>query len=302
MKNLKNSYPKVLHNYLEAFIDTLTHSKKFSKHTCNSYALDIKQFAAFWEQHYKNFHLTQLDHEMADRYLVFLYEAGLSRKSIARKISALRLFYDHLKLQQDLAKNPFKGLKIKALNQEIPKTIPEHILRNFLDTLKGESFIAARQHFCAECLYSTGIRVSELVQIDLRDIQTDDACVVKGKGAKERLIWFSPLLKKVLDIYLGYRSQIKSPKSEALLLSQKGLRLSARQVQRDFVAMRQRCHLPEWFSPHSLRHAFASSILNQGAPLAVVKDLLGHESIQSTAIYTHVNLEALKTKMDSLNE
>lgn len=300
MRNLKNFCPKTQQKLIDPFLESLKFTRQFSDNTCKSYLLDIKQYYSFLTSSKPSLTIQEVDIHHAELYLEYLYRASLTRKSMARKLSALRLFYEYLVLNKKVGKNPFKGIKIKGLDSNLPKTIPEQTLKIFLDQLKGDSFLTARQHFCVECLYGTGLRVSELISINFQDIQTDDTCVIKGKGSKERMIWFSPTVKKSLESYLHFRSEIKLEDQEALLVSKKGKRLSVRQVQREFKDLRNMYQLPEWFSPHSLRHAFASSVLNHGAPLAVVKKLLGHESIQSTSVYTHINLEGLKKKMNKL--
>ena len=302
MKNLNNTCPKALKKFLEPFLDTLLFTKKFSNHTCQSYYLDIKQFYSFISSQQPQQGIDTVVLETAESYLSYLYQQKLSRKSIARKFSALRLFFDYLYLHNHIAKNPFQFIKIRGLRQDIPKTIPENNLKDFLDSLKAHDFISSRQLFCMECLYATGLRISEMLQLNIHDIQADGTCVIKGKGDKERLVWFSDKVREVLTHYISFRQAYDKYKEPALLISKKGLRLSARQLQREFASIRKVNDLPDWFTPHALRHAFASAVLNNGASLSVVQQLLGHQSIQSTTVYTHVNLEGIKQKMDSIDE
>lgn len=297
----KASFPKILEELIASFLTFLCVHKQYSPHTISNYKRDLEQFFIFSLENFKTMPAYLIDHQHCYAYIDTLNQRKLSRRSMARKLSALRSFYAYLTQKKYIPQNPFKGIKLIQKKVAIPKSTPTKTIMAFLDHLDYQSFTQARQRFCFECLFGTGLRISELLNINLSHLNIENAkCLIKGKGSKERWVFFSPTILKWLNNYLIFRQHVADPKQDALILSKKGQRLSSRHLQRELKSLKQHCGLPDWFSPHHFRHAFATALLNNGASLNDVKSLLGHESIKSTQVYTHVGISQLKKRIDTI--
>ena len=297
----KASFPKALQNIITSFLQVLSINKQYSPHTVSNYKRDLEQFFSFLLENVKTTPVYLIDQKHGYAYFDTLNQSKLSRRSIARKLSALRTFYAYLSQKSYVSQNPFKSIKLIQKKASIPKSMPTKTVMAFLDHLDYQNFSQARQRFCFECLFGTGLRISELLNINLSHLNLEnDSCLILGKGSKERWVFFSPTIIKWLNHYLIFRNDVANPKQDALILSKRGQRLSSRHLQRELKHLKKQFGLPEWFSPHQFRHAFATAILNNGASLNDVKSLLGHESIKSTQVYTHVGLNKLKKRIDTI--
>ena len=288
---MNNTSPHHHKNALHSFLSYLHYQKHVSKHTIKNYRFDLEHFFNY-VQHSS---LHTLHSKDADQYVIDLQKQNYSRRTIARKCACLRHFFSFFLIKTSMTKNPFQHIKIKQTSHQIPDMIPESDIHAFLDQLQDHNLQLARQKFCFEMLYGTGIRIAELTHLEMSHFSSHfSSCTLLAKGQKERLIFLSPTIKKWLVHYLSFRKKIHNLDTPFLLVSTKGNPLSDRHIQRELKAYCKQGFLPDWFTPHSFRHAFATSLLNRNIPLNTLKALMGHESIRSTEVYTHVSLDRLK--------
>jgi integrase/recombinase XerC len=292
------------------FLQHLRHERNLSEETLRAYASDLGQFSAHVSSYLglSTVELGKIGPEIIRGYLASVHKS-LEKTSRARKLSALRSFYRYLNSAGIFPENPADLVSHPRIRQKIPAFLPVDAVFHLLDTLsrsailRGASWRKARNWALFESLYSTGVRVSELVKLNLNGVAFDEAVVrVSGKGRKERIV---PIGSKALDALKYYSSalELQFPKarsiSQALFLNSNGGRLTARSVERILKAELIACGLWQRLSPHGLRHTFATHLLNAGADLRAIQEMLGHESLSTTQRYTHVNMEQLMKVYDS---
>lgn len=271
------------------FLEYLQVIKKHSHNTLNSYQIDICEF---YEYNKCQIAITK---ETINNYLNYLYEKNQKKSTIARKLSSLRCFYAYLHKQGKIAVNYFERVKNPKKNQTLPKFVKEiYIDKMFLIPDQSTS-LGQRNSLILHMLYSTGLRVSELVNIKLKDInQIERTIKILGKGSKERMVIYGNNTSEILKKYLsnGYY-ELNQHSSEYLFLNKNGNKLSDRYIRKILDDTILKASISMHVSPHMLRHTFATSMLNNGADLVSVKDLLGHTSLNTTSIYTHVTNEMI---------
>ncbi len=292
------------------FFQYLRHERNLSEETLRAYANDLRQFAGYVSTLVgaSAVELTMISQDTIRGYLASVHRS-LEKTSRARKLSALRSFYRYLNSAGIFAENPADLVAHPRIKQKIVSFLPVDAVFHFLDALsraalrQGSSWRKARNWALFESLYSTGIRVSELVKLNLGGVAFDEAIVrVSGKGRKERII---PIGTKALDALKYYLSalEFQFPKrraaSQALFLNSRAGRLTARSVDRILKAELIACGLWQRLSPHGLRHTFATHLLNAGADLRAIQEMLGHESLSTTQRYTHVNVDQLMKVYDA---
>ncbi len=292
------------------FLQYLRHERNLSEETLRAYAGDLGQFAGYAAAlgGSSEVELKTISPEIIRGYLASVHML-LEKTSRARKLSALRSFFRYLNNAGLLTENPAELVSHPKIKQRMPSFLPVDAVFHFLDALsrmslkQGSSWRKARNWALFEVLYSTGIRVSELVKLNLDGVAFDENVVrVSGKGRKERII---PIGMKALDALKYYLSalEFQFPKarasSRALFLNSRGGRLTARSVDRILKAELIACGLWQRLSPHGLRHTFATHLLNAGANLRAIQEMLGHENLSTTQRYTHVNMEQLMKVYDS---
>ena len=279
---------------LRAFLDYLKHEKNASPHTIASYERDLKQLAAYLKE--RKISLRKTDNVVLRGFLAALYEKRDKKSTVARKLAAIRSFFQFCIRKRWLEDNPAKVVATPKQEKPVPSFLSEEDMAEFLDLPKTDKPLDLRDKCVLELLYATGLRVSELVGINLEDIHFEERLIrVRGKGKKERLVPFGRVAEESLAIYMRARSQIHKGEIDesALFLNYRGARITSRSVERvvdkyiRFSAMRRK------ISPHSLRHSFASHLLSRGADLRVIQELLGHESLATTQKYTHLDLKQL---------
>ena len=225
--------------------------------------------------------------------------SGVSRRTTARKLSCLRSFFRFLCREGQLTDNPAAVIPTPRLERRLPSFLDEQHARRLLDAPPVSHWRGLRDRAILETLYSTGVRISELIGLNRDDVDDIAGCiVVRGKGKKERLCPVSQTALKAIGRYLTKRPAKGGRVLQALFISQKGTRLTVRQADRlvrDYV---RQVGLPPTISPHSLRHTFATHLLDRGADLRSVQELLGHASLSTTQIYTHVTAQRLKKIYD----
>ena len=274
--------------YLDQFLNYLKNERNFSKKTIQSYLSDVNQFFFL-----NNVRPSKIHSNDIRRWIISLKESGLESVTINRKISSLRSYFKLCKRESWINQDPSQKIKLLAVKKRLPKFFSESSMKNLFSEVKfPNNFTGARDRLILELLYSTGIRVSELV--DLKKSQfnlTSKTLTVFGKGRKERII---PLLNNVIEsfkIYMKYRSTMKSNYLFLTVNSEKTYSKLIYRVVNEYLG---KVTTISKKSPHILRHTFATHLLNRGADINTIKELLGHKSLLSTQVYTHNSLEKIK--------
>lgn len=282
--------------YLDDFLNFIQHEKNYSSHTVSNYQRDLKQFYQILV-HLKIEDLDSLDRNKIRLILSQWHDYGYSKKTIARKTAVLRSFFKFLTRKKWVGQNPMQLIKSAKYEKYLPTflSVPEFEL--FLSVIDGQSIWSARDRCVLELLYSTGMRVAELVGLNISDLDLGASLAkVRGKGKKERMVPIGALALKELKSYLELRLlQFAIDKEQSpVLINRFGQRISTRSIERLFVKYSQKSGLGKIVTPHILRHSFATHMLDNGADLRSVQELLGHAHLSSTQVYTHVSIERLK--------
>ena len=276
--------------YIDDFLEYLMVIKKHSDNTITNYRVDLLEFMEYTNN---NINITKDD---VNNYLKYLYDNNMTRSSISRKLSSLRSFYNYLVKQEIIKDNYFTMIKNPKKENSLPKFVKEEDIDKMFNVPDTRKWIGSRNLVIIRMLYATGLRVSELVNIKLKDINISDRTIkVLGKGSKERIVVFGNNTKEALDNYLNRgRREVDFHNSEYLFLNKDGNKLSDRYVRKIIDDIIIKASIEMHVHPHMLRHTFATGMLNNGADLVSVKELLGHESLNTTSIYTHVSDEKIK--------
>jgi integrase/recombinase XerC len=288
---------------LTSFIRYLSHEKAYSPYTADSYRRDILQFASFTKRASgSDVDLKGVSTDEVRAFVAQLGSWGLSDASIARKLASLKSFFRYLVRLDALSENPASGLRYPRKRRKLPSFLSVSEIES-LFRFEPTDFVSARDLAILEVLYGSGIRVGELVGLNPDDVKLAEGILrVRGKGKKERVVPCGECASKALSRYLGHRSELSRlrpgrgwrPDAGALFLSRNGARLSVRTVQRIVARRLGSAAKLRSVSPHVLRHSFATHLLDGGADLRAVQELLGHASVVTTQIYTHVSLRRLK--------
>ena len=280
---------------LTAFLAYLEVQKNYSVYTRNNYQRDIEDFLTFCND--RRISYLEITYPDAQSYLVYLYEEKKNQaSSVSRKISAIRRFYQYLSNQNITQNSSFSLLKLPKKEKRLPKFFAYNELEELFCIPNQSTPLGQRDALILEMLYATGIRVSELVGIEIEDIHlTDKTIHILGKGNKERIVYFNQVTANRLKKYLADGRKILNQKQLSFLfLNQRGGQLTARGVEDILERIIQKTSLNKHISPHMIRHSFATHLLNEGCDLLSVQQLLGHESLSATSIYTHVTTDRLK--------
>ncbi len=275
------------------FLDHLTHERNVSINTVSAYRTDLESFVSFLCNDYFTLGRDQLDFRKVDNltiraYLAHLARRKLSRSSIARHLSALRTFFRYLMREGDVDANPARIVATPKREKYLPSVMQPADVALLLEQPDVSTPLGLRDQAFLELLYASGLRISELVGIDLGDIEVRAKLVkVRGKGAKERIVPFGSMAQLAVRAYLPTRHAAAD--EEALFVNYKGDRITARSVRRLFDKYVRAAALRAGISPHTLRHSFATHLLNAGADLRAIQELLGHASLSTTQKYTHLN-------------
>ena len=280
------------------FLRYLKYEKRYSAHTLQAYQKDIDQFSTYLFDTYQ----TERAEDVLPRYirswLVQLRLENKNVKSISRKLSALKSFFKFLIKKGLLENNPVENLEgFKKTGSRLPDYLDAGKMDFLLDKIDfGEGFSAQRNHLIINLLYNTGVRRSELINLTINDIDfSRKNILVKGKGNKERLIPLSSEMANLLQEYIQNRkAEFITTETQALLVTDKGKKMYPKFVYRIVKKYLTLVSTVQRRSPHTLRHSFATNLLNEGADLNAIKELLGHSSLASTQIYAHNSIEKLK--------
>jgi integrase/recombinase XerC len=322
----------------QEFLSYLKYEKHFSNHTAKCYGADLEQFAGFllapykpqsgtedqashegsapWAQQSGSVATaskteTKLEQLILDtdvntirKYMAYLNEQKYSKSTTARKLATLRSFYKFLVKRNHVTSNPVTSIKTPKQEKKLPKFLEYEDVQRLLNTPPADSWLGARDRAIMESLYSTGMRVSELVALNMDDVDfLGEVIHIRGKGKKERLAPIGSSALQAIQHYIEFRNRRmandSSFDSRVLFANKHGQRLSTRSVRRKMDKYLTMAGLDPSISPHTLRHSFATHMLNNGADLRSVQELLGHQSLSTTQVYTHVTTGKIKEVYDN---
>ncbi len=286
-----------METFIEDFLHYLQYEKNFSPHTLRTYTQDLESFISFLEEKGLN-SFKQVTSEHIRSYLVEMMRRYKCR-TVSRRLSALRSFFKYLLKKGKIERQPTEAIFNPKLSRNLPHFLTVDETFALLKTPKEDDVLSKRDKAILELLYATGMRVSELAGLNLEDIDLKEGIIrVYGKGRKERLVFLGEPAKRALEAYLKERPGLLRNNSKAVFLSAKGTRLTTRSVHRIVKKYGMLGGICKNIYPHLLRHSFATHLLNQGADLRTVQELLGHANLGTTEKYTHVTVERLMEVYD----
>jgi tyrosine recombinase XerC len=288
----------MLDRFIHKFINYLQIEKNYSDHTVTNYKIDLKEFSGS----IKDKPIEQVTHVDVRLFLSKLKEKNFSKRSVARKMACLRSFFKFLYREGHIKANPAASLSTPKIDKKLPLFMNASDVVRLLESPDASDDMGLRDRAILEALYSTGIRVSELVGLNKEDVDFISGVIkVRGKGKKERLV---PIGDKALRAIKAYFEKIKVTEineRKPVFLNKSQRRVSDRAVRRIVHKYIHKTSLNESISPHTLRHSFATHMLDRGADLRSVQELLGHANLSTTQIYTHVTTERLKSIYDKVH-
>ena len=280
------------------FIQYISEQKKYSAHTQTAYAQDMLQFEDFITERYE-LSFEGVQHLHAREYIVYLMDQGIGASSIGRKLSTLRSFYKYLQRQGVISRNPMLLVKAPKVAKKLPVFVDDHKMDELLDStvVFDDSFPSVRDKMMMELFFGTGMRLSELIGLQESDFSFYEHTVkVLGKGNKERIVPISPQLSAQLQAFLELkRLQQFETKATALFVTDKGEALYPKYVYNKVKHYLALVSTQDKRRPHVVRQSYATRLLNRGADLNAIKELLGHASLAATQVYTHNSIERLKS-------
>jgi integrase/recombinase XerC len=284
---------------LKQFINFLKHERRLAQNTIESYQRDLETFKLFIENTFEESDLEKVKLDFIRSWVVFLMREKLTNRTINRKVASLKAFYKFIERQAaargEVFKNPTKGVILPKSTVKLPTLVKVSEMKAFNAMETPDDYLSKRDKCIIDLLYATGIRRAELLDLKVSDVNLDALYIkVLGKRKKERLIPIVASLKVELQDYLEIRSASFENCEPFLFLTNKGKKLYPKGVYNIVYKQLSEVTTVEQKSPHVLRHAFASHLLNNGAELNAIKNLLGHESLAATQVYTHTTLDTLK--------
>jgi integrase/recombinase XerC len=276
-----------------SFFQYIRHEKRFSLHTVTSYKNDIDQFHSFLKETYSLDDAVSADHAIIRSWMVFLMEQGIKPRSICRKITALKTFYRFLMRAGAVSRNPMVKIQAPKVSKRLPVFVDDKRMEQLLDAVEfPQDVTGVMTKLIIEMFYNTGIRLSELTGLKCSDIDLRKATMkVLGKRNKERIIPMTPELCQKIGEYMKIRP---ASESDYFFLGPDGNKLYAKWVYRTVKEHLGMVTTSDKKSPHVLRHTFATHMLNNGADINAIKEILGHANLSATQVYTHNTIEKLK--------
>lgn len=272
------------------FLKYLEQELNFSINTIDSYRKDLADFFCFLEK--RKIDYLDVDNLVVRDYLKYLDGRKLKNSTIGRRVSALRSFYNYLCDKRVIKNNIFLGIRNPKLEKKLPNYLSYEELREILDSIDVSNDKGLRNRLIVEMFYATGCRVSELINIKVEDINRSNNTIrIMGKGSKERIVYYGDYAKYYLELYLDAKI---NEDSKYLFLNDKKEKMSIEDVEVIIRKLVADLSLKTHVTPHTLRHTFATHLLNNGADIKSVQELLGHASLNTTGIYTHVSNERIK--------
>ena len=280
--------------YLEEYLKELAVNKNYSENTIEAYKRDLNEYFLYLKENNKDY--LNMDYESIRKYLSYLTDKKDTNSTISRKISSLRGFYSYLRLNEFIKNNPFKLINLPRKEQKLPRFFYYNELEELFNACDTSTSLGQRNLAILEVLYATGTRVSELINIKLEDINFKEKQIkVLGKGNKERIVFLGEYAFDALQDYLndGYLF-LNRYNLDYVFLNHLGNKITRRGIEDILTKLIKKTSIDKKISPHMIRHSFATHLLNEGCDLESVQEMLGHESISATAIYTHVTDDRIK--------
>jgi integrase/recombinase XerC len=284
-------------NYQESFINYLKYEKRNSSHTVTAYKKDLDQFVSFCTEMVGEFDIKRVDAKLVRSWIVTLMEQEYTPRSVSRKVSTIKAFYRFLMKNEVVENNPATNIPVPKIRKKLPNFVEENNLSHLLDDgYFTDDFKGIRDKLIITLLYGTGIRLAELLTLRERDFDTKGYLIkVLGKRQKERIIPYPRSINQLLQQYLEIRNREIGNSQVALLVTEKGNPVYEKLIYRVVNKYLEMVTSLEKKSPHVLRHSYATHLLNNGADLNAVKELLGHSNLSATQVYTHTTFEKLHT-------
>jgi integrase/recombinase XerC len=278
------------------FLNFLKYEKRYSHHTVTAYEKDLNQFILFGSEMVEDFCLVGVDHHLIRQWVISLMDQGMTVISVKRKISTLRSLYKFMLREGLMKKNPTELVMVPRSGKKLPQFVQESEMNKLLDVpYFSDDFTGLRDKAVLSLFYGTGMRLSELMGIRLNDLQLNEKIVkVLGKRNKERLIPFPQEISVDLGKYINVRNELFGQTNSYLFITEKGDQAYEKLLYRIVRKYLSLVTTMEKRSPHILRHSYATHLLNHGADLNAIKELLGHASLAATQVYTHTSFEKLK--------
>jgi len=291
---MKNNRPSVI----SGFLDYIRNVRRYSSHTIRSYCHDLDDYYAYCINNFGGEDFIKLDHTAIQSYMQHLSKKGLSTRTLARRLASIKSLYKYMLVSNLVDVNIARFVKTPKTNRELPHYLSLKEAKEILDLPIGDSETILRERLILELFYATGVRISELIQIQLNDIRLEENIIhILGKGSKERIVMIGGEAKITLLKYLEMLSKKTDNENGYLfppIRKNKNNTIAPKTVFNIVKKYLKIVSDDEKLSPHSLRHTFATHMLNNGADLMAIKDMLGHNSLSSTQIYTHLQPEKLK--------
>ena len=270
--------------------------RRLSPHTLSAYRRDLQALLGFARRH--SLVLEEMDSHGVRRFAAQCHRRGLSPRSVARRLSAVRCFFAFLLKAKEIGSNPAVGVQAPKPSRRLPSTLDADQMASLL-AMQGDDPLTVRDRALLELLYSSGLRLAELAGLDLGDLDVSDRTVrVTGKGSKTRVVPVGKPALEALREWIEVRTGMAGPTERALFVSRRGTRLAPRTVQQRVQRWARRQGLPVGVHPHMLRHSFASHVLESSGDLRAVQELLGHASLSTTQVYTHLDFQHLAQTYD----
>lgn len=279
------------------FLKYIYLERRYSPKTVESYGIDLIQFEEFLFDYFRVAKIPwdKVDKKSIRLFLVALQEAALSKRSIARKLATLKSFFKYLTREEIIENNPGLNIKIPKFDKKLPAFASTDDIDRLMALPAEDTFEGIRDRAILELFYGTGMRLGELINVKLSDMMLSENLIrLHGKGNKERVIPVGSVAKQVIERYLTFRTKYAAQSVDNLFVLKSGKKMYPMAVQRIVKKYLTQASDSHKKSPHILRHSYATHLLNAGANIRVVKDLLGHESLSTTQVYTHLSIDHLK--------
>ncbi|MDB4106953.1 tyrosine recombinase [Bacteroidia bacterium] len=300
MSRVETEISKRNNDLIDEFVSVLTLDRSLSKNTVLAYLADLQKLLSFTE----NKPLEHVSSEEVSEFLLFLNKMGLGARSIARIISGLKTFYKQLVIEGVVTTSPLQTIQTPKLPKKLPEVLSHEEISSMMESIDFSKLTGERDKLIIMLLYGSGLRVSELTSLSVNDIYKEDGFVkVTGKGDKQRLVPIGNKTIEQVKMYLQYyRRTVKIKETDnTLILNQKGNAISRVSVFKIVKDLAVKAKISKNISPHTLRHSFATVLIEAGADLRAVQQMLGHESITTTEIYTHLDKAYLKTVIEEFH-
>ena len=285
---------------IEEFIATLSIDRSFSENTASAYLTDIQKLVSFMP----NKNLAEVNSQDINDFLIFLSDIGLNPRSVARIISGLKSFYKNLVITEIIKHNPLQTILTPKLPKKLPEVLSHIEIESMMSRIDFSKISGERDKTIIMLMYGSGLRVSELTSLSISDLYLDEGFIkILGKGDKERLVPVGAKTITQIGYYMShYRNHVATKKvNNQLILNQKGAALSRITVFKVLKDLAAKAKINKNISPHTLRHSFATVLVEAGADLRAIQQMLGHESITTTEIYTHLDKSYLKSVIEQFH-